>query len=142
MLLAFHNAFENDRLSDSAIDFILPTLTKELSNEFCRFVDGGAGIGGTAIAYNRILESNLDNDIKEQACIVCYEPLIENFSEMSKRLAQTTLCRLRNVAIAGANGTAKFAVPSRLQGNSESWGQGTSYNGFLGDRGGYMKPSR
>lgn len=133
MILAFHNAFSSDRLTGNAIDFILPKLAKDFSEEFCRFVDGGAGIGGTAMEYSRILAANLDESAFNKARITCYEPLLENYTEMTNRLANIDICRLRNAAIANTNGTARFCVPRRQTGNSETWGKGTSYDGFLND---------
>lgn len=87
VLLAFHDAFSGSRLSGHAIDFILPTITKRFQDQFCRYVDGGAGVGVTALQYSRILESSLEGEAKAAASIVCYEPLVENFKEMSTRLA-------------------------------------------------------
>jgi FkbM family methyltransferase len=133
MLLAFHNAFSSKRIAGAAVDFVLPTLAKHLQGGFCRFVDGGAGIGGTAVEYDKVLEANLDEANAGSATVTCYEPLAENFAELSQRLADHTRCRLRNVAVANANGKTAFIVPSRQAGNAAHWGAGTSYNGFVND---------
>ena len=71
MLPAFHNAFASSRLKDNAMDFMLSALTKKLQNEFCHFVDGGAGIGHTGLTYNRVLDVCPDDEIKGSARITC-----------------------------------------------------------------------
>ena len=131
MLLAFHNAFASARVEDTALDFMLPALTKKLQNGFCHYVDGGAGIGHTGLAYNRILEASLEEPNKGRARITCYEPLAENFAEMSKRLTDTRRFHLRKLAVSSANKMTKFVVPHRQTADNENWGRGTSYNGFV-----------
>lgn len=133
MLLAFHNAFSNARLTDNALDFMLPALTRRLQDGFCRYVDGGAGIGHTAQTYSRILDTNLGDDIKPYAKVVCYEPLPENFAEMTQRLAGSERFDLRQLAVSSKNKSLNFVVPHRQTADSAAWGRGTSYNGFVGD---------
>lgn len=131
MLLAFHNAFASSRVEGNAIDFILPAMTKKLQKDFRHYVDGGAGIGHTGLEYNRILESCLEDENKADARITCYEPLSENFTEMTKRLTDTQRFDLRKLAVSSANKPTKFIVPHRQTAESEAWGRGTSYNGFI-----------
>ena len=108
-------------------------LTKKLQNEFCHFVDGGAGIGHTGLTYNRVLDACLDDEIKGSARIICYEPLAENFVEMSTRLADNQHFHLRELAVSSENTKKTFVVPHRQTAEGNVWGRGTSYNGFRGD---------
>ena len=133
MLLAFHNAFAESRLEGNGMDFMLPLLTRRLQEKFCHFVDGGAGIGHTGQGYQRVLESCLDERNKDGARISCYEPLEENFVEMSKRLDDPYRYMLRKLAVSSANTTMKFVVPHRQTADNGAWGRGTSYNGFIDD---------
>jgi hypothetical protein len=97
MLLSLHRAFADNRIPDHAIDFILPIITKNLSNEFCRFIDGGSYIGWCALKYSQILKSNLTSDAIADAVITCYEPLPQNFFALSKRLADINIINLANI---------------------------------------------
>lgn len=136
MFLALHNAFASGRIKGNALDTLLPRFVDAMQEEMCRFVDGGAGIGHTALAYQRILNTHLRAPVRERARIHCYEPLAENFREMSGRLGDGTEFVRRQCAVTNESGHMTFVVPSRLEGNSEQWGNGTSYNGFVLPQGG------
>ena len=136
MFLALHNAFASGRIKGNALDTLLPRFVDAMQEDLCRFVDGGAGIGHTALAYQRILNDRLRPELRERARIHCYEPLEENFLEMSGRLGDGAEFVRRQCAVTNENGRMTFVVPSRLQGDSEQWGNGTSYNGFVLPEGG------
>jgi len=86
MILALHNAFAAGRIKGSGLDYLLPVLTSKLQDRFCRFVDGGAGVGSTGKTYDRILTECLSEKNQQHAKITCYEPLEENFAVMTGRL--------------------------------------------------------
>jgi FkbM family methyltransferase len=131
MLLALHNAFASGRLKGNALDALLPRFVAGMQQRLCRFVDGGAGVGHTGLAYRRVLHEQLNSKFHNDARVVCYEPLEENFREMSGRLAEGPEFFLRKAAVTNENGKMTFVVPSRLSNDSEHWGDGTSYNGFV-----------
>ena len=138
MLLALHEAFASSRLTGSGLDYLLPRLVAKLQSQFCRFVDVGAGVGTTALEYHKILQTSLDTGLlrrlrgdRPPASITCYEPLPENFAELSKRLAGLRECRLRKAAAWNANGTEMFTVPNRQTADADTWGVGTSWEGTI-----------
>ncbi len=132
MLFALHNAFSAGRLNQSGLNYLLPALTHRLQTRFCRFVDGGAGIGDTAKAYNQILRSNLNDENKPHARLTCYEPLKENFVVMNERLKGDQY-KLHQAALCNFKGTTNFNVVSRMSGTVDHWSPGTSYCGFIGE---------
>lgn len=85
-------------------------------------VDAGAGIGDTV---------NPLRSIGEDITVTAYEPLPENIRVLNERFVDIPNVRVRPVAISDAAGSARFAVPSRLQQTAGAWAAGTSYNGFL-----------
>ncbi|MDJ0929225.1 MAG: FkbM family methyltransferase [Gammaproteobacteria bacterium] len=138
MLLALHDAIAVSRLKSSGLDYLLPRLVAKLQSQFCRFVDVGAGVGTTALEYHEILKQSLGTGFLRhlrgdgpRASITCYEPLPENFAELSKRLAGLRECRLREAAAWNENGTEMFTVPNRQTAAAETWGVGTSWEGTI-----------
>jgi FkbM family methyltransferase len=125
MLLALHNAFEANRIEGSAIHYILDRVTND---HFCRFIDGGAGIGSETKRYLKIFEKNY----VKNGHVTCYEPLPENFATMKERLPIEGVT-LRQVAISNKSGNSKFSVPTRMP-DDTFWPKGTSFNGFLSER--------
>ena len=138
MMLALHDALAASRLKGNALEFLLPRLVDKLQTQFCRFADVGAGVGTTAVEYHRILEKRLNPGLlrrlageRSPASITCYEPLPENFAELTRRLGAMPECDLREAAAWNANGTVEFSVPSRRTGDAETWGAGTSWEGSI-----------
>jgi FkbM family methyltransferase len=120
-------------IQGSALDYILPKMVKFYQTGFCRFADCGAGVGHTALGYVKALKDNLSEDALQKASIYAYEPLPENFAELSLRTKEITQIKARNTAVSNFTGSSSFLVPSRMTGKSQSWGEATSAVGYLSD---------
>jgi FkbM family methyltransferase len=120
-------------IQGSALDYILPKMVKFYQTGFCRFADCGAGVGHTALGYVKALKKNLSDDALQSAFINAYEPLPENFAELTIRTKDIPLIKIRKTAVSDFQGNAKFVVPQRMVGDSKAWGNATSAVGYLGN---------
>lgn len=122
-------------IQGSALNYILPKMIKFYQRDFCRFADCGAGVGHTALTYLEALKKNLLEDALPRACVYAYEPLPENFAELSLRTKEVPMIQARKTAVSDFHGSASFLVPSRMTGKSQSWGEATSAVGHLSSAG-------
>lgn len=136
MLTSLTEFMKSRGIQGNAINYILPRMIKFYQTGFCRFADCGAGVGHTALSYVEALKNNLSEDALQEASVYAYEPLPENFSELSLRTKEITQIKSRNTAVSNFSGTSSFLVPSRMTGKSQSWGEATSAVGYLSDTGG------
>jgi len=134
MLISLHCYFEHNKIPCSIIDLVLPKLIKEFQGEFCRFADCGAGVGHTALFYEKLLKNNLSDEIINKAIIECYEPLVENFKQLVILTGCRSIFKLHQTAVSNFVGSSNFIIPSRCKVDYFDWVVGTSFNGFLHDR--------
>jgi FkbM family methyltransferase len=130
MLTALHRLLKVNPSNTHILDLVLPKLTKELQGDFCHWVDGGSGVGGTSWEYSLVLAAQLADP--RQARVYCYDPLPDNYQAMKTRLGDNRHpFVLREAALSSDKGEATFVVPSRVGTGAGMWAPGTSWDGYL-----------
>lgn len=121
-------------IQKDALSATLPILINALQEQFCKFADCGAGVGIKSAQFSDMLKNGLTEANWKYAELHLYEPLAQNYSVLSQKMAGEPMARLRPVAVSDYMGAADFMVPWRSTGSSKTWTKGTSFVGFLGKR--------